>query len=252
MKRIDKVEFKELIRREVDENSAILQKISLPNNAYNVDVFLKREDLLHPTISGNKWRKLKYNLIEAHNSGKDTLLTFGGAYSNHIYATASAGKIFGFKTIGVIRGEEHIPLNSTLDFAKSQGMEIYYIDRKTYRHKTEMRFIHDLHKRFGDFYLLPEGGSNRLAVKGCEEMIEGIDIEFDYIFSACGTGGTLAGIVCGLRGRSEIIGIPVLKGAKFLYSDIETHIRNFSEKEGSLGAKFRDPPIGAAPTVRRS
>lgn len=228
MKRDEKEEFEDFIKNKVDEKSAILQKISLPDNNSNIKIYLKREDLLHPTISGNKWRKLKYNLIEAKRLGKDTLLTFGGAYSNHIHATASAGKIFGFKTIGIIRGEEHLPLNPTLDFAESQGMKIDYVDRKTYRKKNEKDFVKELYQKYGEIYLLPEGGTNSLAVKGCTEIIHGINIQFDYILSACGTGGTLAGLICGLKGESEIIGVPVLKGASFLYKDIDTHTRNYS------------------------
>jgi 1-aminocyclopropane-1-carboxylate deaminase/D-cysteine desulfhydrase-like pyridoxal-dependent ACC family enzyme len=229
MRTIDEEKFEEIINNEVDESNAIVQKVVLPENKSNIEIFIKREDLLHQTLSGNKWRKLKYNLIEAFKLGKDTILTFGGAYSNHIYAAASAGNIFGFSTIGIIRGEEHLPLNPTLDFAKSKGMNIYYVDRRTYRYKSDEKFIDELRTKFGNFYLLPEGGSNRFAVNGCSEIIHNMDIEPDYILSACGTGGTLAGIICGLKGKSEVIGIPVLKGGHFLHSAIENHIKDFSK-----------------------
>lgn len=187
---------------------------------YNVKFFIKREDLIHPHISGNKWYKLKYNLIEARKLGYKILLTFGGAYSNHIYATASAGKEFGFETIGVIRGEEHLPLNPTLSFAQSCGMQFFYLDRLSYRDKYNEKIIDNLKNKFGDFYLIPEGGSNKLAVKGCSEIISGIKIPFDFICTASGTGGTLAGLTAGLNSNSKAIGFSVLKGGEFLKDNV--------------------------------
>lgn len=185
-----------------------------------ISLFLKREDLNHPALSGNKWHKLKYNIREAKRLTKNTLLTFGGAYSNHIYATAAAGKIFNFKTIGVIRGEEHLPLNPTLSFARENGMELHYLDRTTYRRKDLYENIEDLKKRFGDFYLVPEGGTNEFAVKGCSEIISKINLDFDYVCCACGTGGTLAGLITGLNGKSHALGFAVLKGASFLKENV--------------------------------
>ncbi|MFB3056003.1 MAG: 1-aminocyclopropane-1-carboxylate deaminase/D-cysteine desulfhydrase [Ignavibacteriaceae bacterium] len=186
-----------------------------------IKLFIKREDLNHPELSGNKWHKLKYNLITAKEKGYETLLTFGGAYSNHIYATAAAGKLFGFKTIGIIRGEEHLPLNPTLSFAASAGMKIHYVNRKTYKEKNSSEFIKKLREKFGDFYLIPEGGTNKLAVKGASEIISNIDIDFDYVCCACGTGGTLAGLIIGLNGRKKALGFSVLKGGRFLLNDVE-------------------------------
>lgn len=188
---------------------------------FNVKLLIKREDLIHPYISGNKWYKLKYNLIEARKLGYNKLLTFGGAYSNHIYATASAGKEFGFETVGVIRGEAHQPLNPTLSFAKSCGMQLHYLDRKSYRIKYSEDIITLLKNKFGDFYLIPEGGSNYLAVKGCAEIIEGIKKPFDFICTACGTGGTIAGLSLGLKSNSKAIGFSVLKGGHFLKNNVK-------------------------------
>jgi len=223
----------EIIESNINENAAILQKVKMPFVNNDVEVFIKREDLLHKIISGNKWRKLKYNLIQAEKENYETLLTFGGAYSNHIHATSGAGRIFGFKTIGVIRGEEHLPLNTTLISAKENGMELTYVDRKSYREKREKYFIDKLHEKFGDFYLVPEGGTNNLAVKGCTEIIGDIDVEYDYIFSACGTGGTFSGLVCGLESKKKAIGVPVLKGANFLIKEIWEYIKNYSGTEYS-------------------
>jgi len=186
-----------------------------------IKLFIKREDLTHPELSGNKWHKLKYNLMAAKKDGYKTLLTFGGAYSNHIYATASAGKLFGFNTIGIIRGEEHLPLNPTLSFASSMGMKIHYVNRKTYREKNSKEFIEQLRQKFDNFYLLPEGGTNKLAVKGASEIISNIDLDFDYVCCACGTGGTLAGLITGLDGGKKALGFSVLKGGRFLLNNVE-------------------------------
>jgi 1-aminocyclopropane-1-carboxylate deaminase len=152
----------------------------------DVRVFLKRDDLIDSEISGNKWRKLKYNLVE--RGGRD-VVTFGGAYSNHVRAVAAAGRRYGFGTVGVIRGEEHLPLNPNLAYAVEQGMRLVYVDRTAYRRKP----LPD-----GDFFVLPEGGSNAAAVRGCAEIPAEIDTPFDVICCPCGTGGTVAGIAAGL------------------------------------------------------
>jgi 1-aminocyclopropane-1-carboxylate deaminase/D-cysteine desulfhydrase-like pyridoxal-dependent ACC family enzyme len=185
-----------------------------------IKLFIKREDLADAAIGGNKWRKLKYNLIAASQQQQTTLLTFGGAWSNHIYATAAAGARYGFKTIGIIRGEAHAPLNPTLRFASDCGMRLEYIDRETYRNKTSPEFIEQLRHRYGRFYLLPEGGSNDLALRGCAEIVTDIDEPFDVISVACGTGATLAGMASALGHSQRAIGYAVLKGADFLRRDV--------------------------------
>jgi len=192
----------------------------------DVSVFVKREDLLHKHISGNKFRKLKYNLFEAQKLNKTLLLTFGGAYSNHITATAFAGKLFGVKTIGVIRGEElgvdlkkTLETNPSLTFASEQGMEFYFISRTEYRNKTNPKFIDALKQKFGDFYLVPEGGTNKLAIKGCEEILTNKDEKFDYICCAVGTGGTISGIINSAKNHQKVLGFPALKGS-FLQKEI--------------------------------
>lgn len=186
--------------------------ISLP---YNITLTVKREDLLHPHISGNKFRKLKYNIIQAKEEGKQSLLTFGGAYSNHIAATAAAGKEYGFATVGVIRGDELVDKvgdNPTLAFAKSCGMELKFVTRGQYRLKAEYEFIEGLRAEFGDFYLLPEGGTNALAVKGCEEILVSEDKVFTHVACAVGTGGTVSGIINAAAQGQKVLGFPVLKG----------------------------------------
>jgi 1-aminocyclopropane-1-carboxylate deaminase len=183
-------------------------------------MLLKRDDLIDPDLPGNKWRKLKGNLLAAAEQGYTTLLTFGGAYSNHLRATAAAGQAFGFATIGVVRGEEHRPLNPVLADALRRGMRLTYVDRTRYRQKHSPELIASLRDRWGDFYLIPEGGSNELAVLGCAELVAEIEEHFDIICCPVGTGGTLAGIAAGLPARRRAIGFSALKGAYSLTDEV--------------------------------
>ncbi len=202
-------------------------KGQFPNN---IQLFIKREDFLHPIISGNKFRKLKYNIQEAKKLGHTKLLTFGGAYSNHILAVAGAGAEFGFSTIGIIRGEElesKIAENPTLAKAQELGMRFYFVSRTAYRDKEEITFVNHLQEKFGNFYLIPEGGTNELAIKGCEEILTSEDKSyFTHIACAVGTGGTISGLINSSGQKQQIIGFSSLKGA-FL-SDV---IRNFATQE---------------------
>lgn len=195
-----------------------------------IQVTVKREDLLHPVISGNKFRKLKYNVLKAKEQQQNALLTFGGAYSNHIAATAYAGKLFGFKTIGIIRGDElandinkTIALNPTLKFASQNGMQLKFVSRSDYRRKKEADFIEKLKREFGNFYLVPEGGTNQLAVKGCEEILQKEDEIYDFICVASGTGGTISGIINTAYPKQMVLGFPALKG-DFLDAEIQQYI----------------------------
>jgi 1-aminocyclopropane-1-carboxylate deaminase/D-cysteine desulfhydrase-like pyridoxal-dependent ACC family enzyme len=201
----------------------VQQLVSDLFTATGVELLVKREDLIDPELGGNKWHKLKYNLQAARQQGKHTLLTFGGAWSNHIYATAAAGKRLGLNTIGVIRGEQHAKLNPTLSFARDCGMRLHYVDRQSYRKKDSPEFIQKLHQHFGDFYLIPEGGNNALAMQGCCELAREIAQPFDVITCACGTGTTLAGISLGLQAHQTAIGFAVLKRGEFLREEI-THM----------------------------
>ncbi len=194
-------------------------------NIEGYELFLKREDLIHPFVSGNKFRKLKYNLQAAKEADKTTLLTFGGAFSNHIAAVAAAGKEFGFKTIGIIRGEElesRIADNATLNFAKNCGMQLHFISREAYRKKEELDFLENLKTQYGDFYLLPEGGTNKLAVKGCEEILGEDNFLADYICVSVGTGGTMAGLVKASNENQKVLGFSALKGS-FQTSEISKY-----------------------------
>lgn len=194
---------------------------------HGIEVYMKREDLLHEHVSGNKFRKLKYNVEKAISEGFDTLLTFGGAFSNHIAATAAAGKECGLKTIGVIRGEElgddlekTLKENPTLQFAASCGMKFNFVSRSAYREKTSEAMQEQLHKTYGNFYLVPEGGTNRLAVKGCEEILTEEDKKFDVLTCSMGTGGTISGLINASEAHQKVLGFPSLKG-DFLSAEVE-------------------------------
>ena len=190
-----------------------------------VSLWMKREDELHPHISGNKFRKLKYNLEEAADRGYHTLLTFGGAYSNHISALAYAGKMKGLKTIGIIRGDELasrpnlVAENPTLSFALKMDMQLEFVSRELYKSRHEEEFIALLRERFGEFYLVPEGGTNAMAIRGCEEILQAGDQVFDYICVAVGTGGTMTGIINSAGEGQRVLGFPSLKG-EFLGKEI--------------------------------
>ena len=206
-------------------------KLSFNNE---VEITIKREDKIHPYISGNKFRKLKYNLIAAKEQGYATLLTFGGAFSNHIAATAATGYEFGFKTIGIIRGDEldqKINENPTLAFASKSGMHLKFISRALYKQKNESYFLDELKQEFDNFYLLPEGGTNELAIKGCEEILTKDDQFFDYICVSVGTGGTIAGLINSAKDHQKVLGFPALKG-NFLFDEIKKYTK--SNKNWSL------------------
>lgn len=209
------------------QRASFNQKIDYQND-YGIELYIKREDVLHDEISGNKFRKLKYNLEEAKRQGKSRLLTFGGAYSNHIAAVAAAGRDYGFETIGVIRGDElalKYQENPTLKKAMQDGMQFYFATRTQYRDKMNVVFLEKLQQQFGDFYVIPEGGTNQLAVKGCEEILTEEDEVFDFICCAVGTGGTISGIINSLQTHQKALGFPALKG-DFLFDEIRPYAKN--------------------------
>ena len=199
---------------------------------FGLDLYLKREDLIHPLVSGNKFRKLKYNLQQAKEQSKKTILTFGGAFSNHILATSAAAKLNDLNSIGIIRGEElggenlekTLSENETLRNAKAMGMQLHFIDRESYRDKENTLFIERLKNKFGDFYLVPEGGTNNFAIKGCEEILTKEDENFDVICCPVGTGGTIAGIINSSSDHQKILGFSALKG-DFLKEEVASHVK---------------------------
>lgn len=184
-----------------------------------VELAVMRLDLIHAGVSGNKFFKLRYNLAQAKLENQTTLLTFGGAYSNHIYATAVAAKETGFQSIGILRGEPTLPLNPTLAHAKSLGMQFHYLDREAYRIKNSPAFLQELVDKFGRFYMIPEGGTNALAIKGTGEILSKTTENFTHITASIGTGGSFAGLASTLPPSQHLVGFSALKGA-FIHSEI--------------------------------
>jgi len=176
-----------------------------------VSLFLKRDDLIHPEVSGNKWRKLKYNVQKFRDRDYEALLTFGGAYSNHIAATAAVGKILGIKTIGVIRGDElNSDSNPTLSKAAKDGMDLHFISREEYKERNDMDYKHSLRLQFGRILIIPEGGSNFEGINGAMETISGLS--YSHYACAVGTGATAAGLLLESGGKAQILGFSALKG----------------------------------------
>ena len=203
-----------------------INQISSPIlNEKKIKFFIKRIDKIHPFISGNKWYKLKYNLHEAKKRGYDTILTFGGSYSNHISATSYACKKNNFKCIGIIRGEEPQRLNTTLKFARNNDMFLYYISREKYRLKDTLEFLDELKLKFGNFYLIPEGGDNDLAVKGTSEILDKNDRQ-DYICCPVGTGGTITGLINAQLSFQNVIGFPVINNSLYIEDKVSSVVNN--------------------------
>jgi 1-aminocyclopropane-1-carboxylate deaminase len=191
-------------------------------------VFIKRDDMIHPIISGNKWRKLKYLLKQAQAENKTHLVTFGGAYSNHLLATAAAAAKFGFESTGFVRGEQ--VNNDTLFLCRLHGMELIFIDRESYRDKRTLFTQH--FAKDNNAFFIDEGGASALAAKGCSELIDELPETYDHIFCTCGTGTTAAGIINGLSERrlpTQFHGIPVLKNGGFLRTEIDNFLERPSE-----------------------
>ena len=192
------------------------------NLLYSVHLDIKRLDLIHPQISGNKFFKLKYNILEAQKQGLTRILTFGGAYSNHIAATAYAAHLYGLKSVGIIRGEELAtqPLNPTLANAQKLGMQLHFVSRNEYRLRNDRNYLQQLHNQFSETFIIPEGGTNDLAVQGCQEILSQSDLQnYDVICCAVGTGGTISGLIERSSLHQHVLGFSALKG-DFLKQDI--------------------------------
>lgn len=206
--------------------SSPLQEVKYyPLNKRNITLFVKRDDLIHDEISGNKWRKLKLNIEQAIQQGHDTILTFGGAHSNHIAATASAAAMYGLKSIGIIRGEDADPDNPTLGFAAEKGMQLEFVSRSDFNTLQEWESKEQLKELYGSFYLIPQGGANYYGVQGCMDIIREIDEKVDRIFVSCGTATTLSGMAIANGGNLEIYGVSALKGGGFLLNNLEENLK---------------------------
>ena len=198
-----------------------------------ISLYIKRDDLIHESISGNKWRKLKYNL-EALK--EDSILTFGGAFSNHVAACAAICNDLNIKSIALIRGEESEELNPTLNLARELGMQLEFISRTEYRKKDDPEFLEAIKMKYGNPYIIPEGGANVPGLKGSAEMLNEIDIDFDVIISAVGSGATIAGMSMALKEEQKAVGILVLKGAEYIEGEISRLLKSALSEEDALKA----------------
>ena len=213
----------ELIKLEKAFKPSILTKIDDPLlDRYEIELWMKRDDLLHPIISGNKWRKLKYSLDHALSTGADTIISMGGAYSNHLHALAFAAKVVGLKTLGFIRGEQPGTLTPTLSDMQNWGMELRFVSSFDYRRLRQYKGCYDLPGLKPQQYWLPEGGAQALALKGVAELVNEIDVFYDVICAPCGTGATLAGIIDAVPEQVSVMGFAALKNAGFLQTDVES------------------------------
>lgn len=202
------------------QHSPLVQIADTTLQQKRVELWLKRDDLLHPVISGNKWRKLKYCVDHALTLGCDTLISMGGTYSNHLHALAYLGKSLGLKTIGLIRGEQNSKLTATLSDLATWGMQLNYFSRSDYRALRNYRAWPDLPGILPNQYWLPEGGAQAFALKGVTEMVREIDMPYNYLCLACGTGTTLAGVIEAVPEHVSVLGFAALKNAEFLSEDI--------------------------------
>jgi 1-aminocyclopropane-1-carboxylate deaminase len=229
--------------------SAPLHKLSPYLSAFMLDA-------VHEGL-GNKFYKLKLNLQQVKHAGLKTIVTFGGAWSNHIYATAMVGRQEGLQTVGIVRGERPDQLSATLQDAIGWGMHLEFVSRSDYRRQGSVLLMQSLREEYGEFYLLPEGGSNRLAVRGCSRIINDLDDQqddYDLLVLPVGTGGTLAGVVMGLGGRAEVLGISVLKGGEFLNDEVRAYLVNEGclERNWSINQDFHCGGYARCPGYLRS
>ncbi len=223
----------------INTKAAIIEPIQHPAlEEHGIELHIKRDDLLHPIISGNKWRKLKYTLLYALNNGHQHLISMGGAYSNHLHALAYLGYKLNIKTTGLIRGEQPEQYNQTLTDLKKWGMTLEFVSRSDFRELRKNRAHNEkLEKQYGGFWI-PEGGANTYALKGVTEILKEIDIEFDTLALACGTGTTLAGLAKTLPEKKRVLGFSSLKGGGFLKKDIKKLIKNNSLTNWSINFDY--------------
>ena len=201
-----------------------LQPISHPIfTLHKIDVKVKRDDQIDNIISGNKWRKLKYNILHAKAIGAKGVITFGGCFSNHIHACAFACQQQQLPVMAFIRGEEVNQHNYTLTWARHWGMQLKFVDRMTYRQRNDKRYLTQLQQQYPEHLIIPEGGSNALALTGMAEVINELNqqCDFDCLITPVGSGGTLAGLILGDKGQHNLLGIAVLKQQDYLENEIK-------------------------------
>lgn len=206
-----------------------LQPITHPLFAhYQVKVSIKRDDQIHPIISGNKWRKLYYNLAHAKTKQLKGIVSFGGCYSNHLHALAYACQQQQLEAIAIVRGEHTSQNNYTLTWAKHWGMKLNFVDRKTYKLRQDLNYLDALQRQYPDHLIVPEGGSNQLALQGVGRVVEELEQQCTYnsLLVPVGSGGTLAGLIKQDNNRHDILGIAVLKQSDYLLNEVNTLLTN--------------------------
>ena len=193
---------------------SILEKLSFPIlEEKNIELFVKRDDLIDTEVSGNKWRKLKYNIEQALANKNNSIVTFGGAFSNHLLATAAACKLIGIRCVGIVRGEElNSNSNETLKRCTEYGMELKFVSRSEYALRNDSLYLKDIHLEFENSFVVPEGGANFYGMIGCQDIIKEIEQDFDHVFIAQGTTTTSCGVLISLPSNSKLHVVPVLKG----------------------------------------
>jgi len=204
--------------------NSVLQHLSDPKGLLKgVNIFVKRDDLIDDIVSGNKWRKLKYNILEAQRRKNEQILTFGGAYSNHLIATAKAGSMSKMPTIGLVRGEELTEnSNPTLRACANYGMKLIFLPRSEYALRNDKMYIDQLHEDFQNTFIVPEGGANFFGMVGCQEIWDEVkDERFSHLYVSAGTGTTAAGLLAGLPEKMKMTVVSALKG-----DFMEAEIRN--------------------------
>ncbi|TMP45601.1 1-aminocyclopropane-1-carboxylate deaminase [Pseudoalteromonas citrea] len=222
-----------------------MQRIDSPSiNKQKLTVCVKRDDLLHPTISGNKWRKLKYNLKDMHDNNKNAFVTFSGAFSNHLYASSMAAKLHNIEGHVILRGPHIDEQNPTIKMARACKMNLHVVNRITYRQRNNTDYQDKIREQLPNCYLIPEGGSNQAALKGVQELAQSLP-DSDYILCPTGSGGTLAGLIDGSAETSQILGIAVLKNAEYLNQDIlGLSAKATTQKNWQLLAQYHDGGYG--------
>lgn len=193
---------------------SILEKLSFPIlEEKNIELFVKRDDLIDTEVSGNKWRKLKYNIEQALANKNNSIVTFGGAFSNHLVATAAACKLIGIRCVGIVRGEElNSNSNETLKRCTQYGMELKFVSRSEYALRNDSLYLKDIHLEFENSFVVPEGGANFYGMIGCQDIIKEIEQDFDHVFIAQGTTTTSCGVLMALSEKTKLHVVPVLKG----------------------------------------
>jgi 1-aminocyclopropane-1-carboxylate deaminase/D-cysteine desulfhydrase-like pyridoxal-dependent ACC family enzyme len=223
----------------INTEAAIIEPVQHPVLAeHGILLHIKRDDLLHPIISGNKWRKLKYTLHHALNKGQQHLISMGGAYSNHLHALAYVGHKLNLKTTGLIRGEKPAQENKTLSDLRQWGMTLEFVSRSAFRELRKHR-THDAApaKQYDGFWI-PEGGASQDALRGVAEIVKEIDMDFDTLTLACGTGTTLAGLTKTLPLTKHVLGFSALKGGGFLEKDVRKLLKKKSINNWSINFDY--------------